>query len=206
MLKRPVMASARQPRGVSLVEIVVVIAIIAALLAGVMPELASWMRGLKVRNAAESLRNGLELARMEALKRNSPVGFWMVADPESVVPGNDCALSSGSSGWVVSVVDPSDACGAEASLTTSPQLVQRSTAGESAQGLTVAAASAAGEDANQVRFNGLGQVVAGASTIQTVDISATGARSLRVVVEPGGAIRMCDPAVGSTDTRACPAL
>lgn len=197
-------------RGFTLVELVVAIALMAILLATVIPDVRDWVRGLKVRNAAESLRNGLELARMEALKRNAAVTFWTVADAGSRVPGNSCALSSSSPAWVVSVTDPSGSCGAAASLTDAPQLVQRSAAVENVNGLTVSASSATGAAATQVRFNGLGQVQAqaGIAAIQAIDVSLSGggARRLRVQVESGGAIRMCDLDVAASDPRACPAL
>ncbi|MDN3921117.1 pilus assembly FimT family protein [Roseateles violae] len=195
-------------RGASLIEIIVVLVLLGLLLAAAMPEVGSWMAGLRVRGAAESLRNGVEIARMEALRRNTRVSFWMVADANSRVPGNGCALSTGSPAWVVSVSDPSGACGAEPSLSAGPQLVQRSQASESADGLSVAALSAGGAAVSSVTFNGLGQVQSTADGIQTIDVSSSssGGRRLRVVVESGGAIRMCDRDVASSDPRACPAL
>lgn len=197
-------------RGVSLIEVIVVLVIFSALLATVMPEIRDWMQSLKVRNAAESIKNGLDVARMEALKRNSTVGFWLVADAGSKVPGNTCALASDSPAWVVSVSNPGGECGAAASLTAAPQLVQRSTALENAAGLSVSATDNAGGAANRVMFNGLGQVLtqAGIASIQFIDLQASSGstRRLRVVVEPGGAIRMCDRDVAAGDPRACPVL
>lgn len=204
------MLSPVRQRGVGLIEIIVVLAITGALLAVAMPEFSNWMRGLRVRNAAESLKNGLDLARMEALKRNATVGFWMVADSSSRVPGDGCALSSGSPAWVVSVSDPAGKCASEASLTDAPQLVQRSTAQENADNLSVEALAANGNAADRVMFNGLGQVqaAAGVTNIQTIDVKAGSGstRRLRVVVEGGGAIRMCDRDVDASDPRACPDL
>ena len=196
-------------RGASLIEVVIVMVIMAMMLSYVMPELRDWMQNLKVRNAAESVKNGLELARMEALRRNGRVGFWLVSD-SAKVPTNACSNASVSPAWVVSVDDPAGACGAAPSTSDAPRLVQRSTALENASGLSVSALDAAGGSADRVVFNGLGQVqaIAGAASIQTVDIegSSGGTRRLRVVVEPGGAIRMCDRSVASSDPRACPAL
>jgi type IV fimbrial biogenesis protein FimT len=199
---------ARAHRGFSMIELVVAMAILVTLMAAVMPEVSTWVKGLKVRSAAESLRNGAELARMEALKRNSRVTLWMVADGSAKVPGNTCELASNSAAWVVSVVDPTGACAAGASMVASPQLVQRSSATENASGLTVSALSLGGGGANHVTFNGLGQVVVDAGTISVVDVVATagGTRRLRVVVETGGAIRMCDRDVAAGDPRICPVL
>lgn len=192
-----------------MVEVAIVMVISAVMLAYAMPEMRDWMQNLKVRNAAESVKNGLELARMEALRRNSRVGFWLVSDSGSV-PSNTCANASTSPAWVVAVDDPAGACGAAPSISDAPRLVQRSTALERASGLTVSALDAGGGAADRVVFNGLGQVqaIAGTASIQTVDVAgASGAtRRLRVVVESGGAIRMCDRDVASSDPRACPAL
>ena len=201
-------APARRSRGVTLVEVAVVMVIMGVLLAAAMPMASDWVRGLKVRGAAESLRNGVEIARMEALRRNASVSFWLVSTGSAKVPGSDCALSTTSAAWVVSVVDPSGSCGAAASLTESPQLVQRSQAQENATGLSVSAVSADGTATSQVTFNGLGQVQAGGQPIQVIDVESTtsGGRRLRVVIESGGAIRMCDRDVAAGDPRVCPTL
>lgn len=200
----------RAARGVSLIETAVVMVIMALVLAYTMPELRDWIQGLKVRSAAESLKNGLELARSEALRRNSTVGFWMVSDSSSKVPSNACVVSSSSPAWVVSVSNPGGECGAAASYTASPQLVQRSAAQENAASLTVSAMDSSGDAADRVAFNGLGQVQtqSGVASIQVIDVQASSGtgRRLRVVVESGGAIRMCDRDVAADDPRACPAL
>ena len=208
MLSRRCGRPASAARGVGLVEVMVTLVLLVALLSQVLPTISDWLQGLKLRNAAEAMRGGLERARLEALKRNSNVGFWIVSDANSKVPGNDCAQSSSSAAWVVSVLNPAGKCAAAPALTGDPQLVQRSTAPENLPGLTVSALSAGGGAANHVTFNGLGQVVADVDPIQTIDFSlASGAgRRLRVVVEGGGAVRMCDRDVGATDPRACPAL
>lgn len=201
-------SSSRRSRGLTIIELVVTMVVLGLMMAAVVPTATGWMRGLRVRSAAESLRAGVELARMEALRRNGQVSFWLVSVGSSRVPDDSCALSTSSASWVVSVVDPSSACGAAPSLTDTPQLVQRSQAAESAGDVSVTALSADGTASNRVTFNGLGQVIATGSPLQTIDVSASvsGSRRLRVVVEPGGAIRMCDRDVGATDPRACPAL
>lgn len=200
------MLNSQRRRGVTLIELVVAIAVLAGLLALALPDVRDWMRNLKVRTAAESVRNGLELARMEALRRNQQVGFWLVRDSTSPVPTNACALSSTSAAWVVSVSSPAGHCGEDPSLTDAPQLVQRSTARENASDLVVAAKDAAGITSTQVLFNGLGQVQGGAgvSSIAQIDLeSSGGGRKLRVTVEGGGAIRMCEIGVAAGDARAC---
>src|SRR6266581_1628050 len=92
-------------RGVTLIELVVTLAVLGLLLAVAMPEMSQWARNTRIRNAAESVQNGLSKARMEAMRRNQVTTYWMVSDRT-----NACALSSGSASWVVSVNDPSNLC------------------------------------------------------------------------------------------------
>lgn len=203
-------AALRRQRGVTLVELAVVMVITGIVFAYVLPELRTWMRNLKVRAAGESMLNGLNAARMEALKRNSPVTFWLVSDA-SPVPTNACSRSSSGVQWVVSINDPDGKCGAEMGKEdVEPVLLGRSKAQEYSNTVSVSAVDSAGTAVNRVAFNGLGQVqqVAGVTSIQTVDITSaeSGARRLRVVVETGGAVRLCDRDVSSTDPRACPTL
>ncbi|MBB5203308.1 type IV fimbrial biogenesis protein FimT [Inhella inkyongensis] len=192
-------------RGMTLIEAVVVMALLVLTLALVAPSVADWIRDLRVRSGAESIKNGLSIARAEALRRNTAVGFWMVEDTGSRIPGNACVLSSQSAAWVVSISDPTAACGAAPSLTAAPQLVQRSKAEENSTALKVAAVDDAGNSINRVIFNGLGQAPA-VATRYTIDVEATNGqgRRLRVVVESGGLVRMCEHGVAAGDPRACP--
>lgn len=202
--------ASRRQRGVTLVELAVVMVITGIMFAYVLPELRDWMRSLKVRTAGESMLNGLNVARMEALKRNRPVTFWLVKDA-SPVPTDACSRSSEGVQWVVSLNDPDGKCGAAMGKEdVEPVVLGRSKAQEYSDKVTVSAVDASGTAVNRVAFNGLGQVqqVTGVTSIQTVDITSTetGARRLRVVVETGGAVRLCDRDVSSSDPRACPAL
>ena len=203
------MLTRRVARGLTLIEAVVVMALLAIALAAVAPSVVDWVRDLRIRSAAESIKSGLSLARAEALKRNSQVGFWMVVDSASRVPTNACVLSSGSAAWVVSVSDPTGACGAVASLTVAPQLVQRSKAQENAEIVLVAAVDGAGAPVNSVQFNGLGLMAAAPPAVPsrtTIDVGSQNGqgRRLRVVVEPGGLIRLCERGVAAGDPRECP--
>jgi len=192
-------------RGMSILEVVITIAVMGILLAAAMPSVGDWMRNVRVRNAAESIVNGLQQARAEAVRRNRPVSFSLVTS-DAAAPtelSDSCALSSSSASWVVSLNSPAGACG------TAPApggtLVAKAAAGDGASGVTVSARQADGTTAaTQVTFNGFGQVV-NAGPIARIDLSATagGGRSLRVVVSSGGAVRSCDPAASSGDPRAC---
>lgn len=198
-----------KPRGFSLVELMVVIAIMAVLLGLVSPSLMDWMVNLRIRNATDALLNGLQQARQEAVRRNQNVSFWLVtsASGDSSSLDNGCALSASSGSWVVSVRSPAGSCGASPSPTAAPMIVSTHPVGDGVRGVSVAAVQSDGSTgATQVEFNGIGRVV-NAAPIARIDVESSANssryRSLRVEITGIGAFRMCDPAVASTDARAC---
>jgi type IV fimbrial biogenesis protein FimT len=187
--------------GFSLIELVVTLTILALLAFAVFPSMADWMRNTRVRNSAESIQNGLQKARNEALRRNQNVTFWLVSQSDDRVIDNGCALSTESGSWVVSLSSPAGLCGTAPSTDTAPMIVETHAAGQGGGGVAVAAVASDGTSSSSVTFNGFGQVVQSGKPISTVDF--TGARRLRVLVSTGGAVRMCDRDVASTDPRAC---
>lgn len=188
-------------RGASLVEIIIGLVIVGMLLAKGAPAFGSWIQSTKIRTTGEAIQNGLQLARAEAVRRNDLVRFQLT---DSVT--NGCALSTTSSNWVVSLDDPSSACAATPSNTAAPRIVQVRSATEGSANVVVAAGQSA------IVFNGLGQLVpvpAGAIAINLSNAvggacaPAGEMRCMRVEVSTGGQIRMCDPALASTDPQGC---
>lgn len=194
--------------GLTLVELAVVMAIVAVLAALAMPNFSIWLRNTEIRNSAESIANGLQKARNEAVRRNQLVSFSLVSLSDDRVMDNSCALDSEGRSWVVSQASPVSLCGTAPSDTTAPMIVETRAAGEGSRNVAVKALNAGGGDANQISFNGLGQVANPADSIATVNVSdaagASGMRNLRIRVTNGGVVRMCDPAVTtSSDPRYC---
>jgi type IV fimbrial biogenesis protein FimT len=74
--------------GFSLVELMIGVAVMAILVTLAVPNFRTWFQNAQIRNAAESITNGLQRARAEAVARNTSVQF---------------VLGTGSS-WTVSVV------------------------------------------------------------------------------------------------------
>ena len=191
-------------RGVTLIELMIGLAIVALVLFVAVPSFGIFLQNSQIRNAAGSVLDGLQLARNEAIRRNSPVRFQFVSNLTS-----GCTLSTTSLAWVVSQADPTGACDAAPSDTIAPQLVQSrsATEGTSTARITVAGGST-------VVFTGLGRVqVAGVTQVDVTNTSGTciyadptngTMRCMRILVSTGGQARMCDPQVtAANDPRKC---
>jgi type IV fimbrial biogenesis protein FimT len=197
-------------RGVTIIEMMIAITIISILLMLALPSMSTWLNNAQIRTAGETLLNGITLARSEALHRNTTVRFQLTTTLDS-----SCALSATGTSWVVSLADPSGACGVAPSDTTAPQIIQKKSGSEGSPRAQIAANGGA----TTIFFNGLGRPVnpGGVATITQIDITnPTGGvcqnvdpangpmRCLRITISTGGESKMCDPAVtDNTDPRFC---
>jgi type IV fimbrial biogenesis protein FimT len=198
--------------GFSLVELMTVIVVLGVLLVMVLPSLSDWMVNQRIRNTADALLRGLQLARQEAVRRNQTMGFWLVSAPATSASKLDgsCALSSSSGAWVVSINDPVGKCDSSPSVTAEPFLVAKHAPGDGGgQDIAVAATqSDKSTAATSIQFSGLGRVSSG-TPIARIDVTKSGGdsanyRSLCIEVSGVGLVRMCDPALtDNADPRAC---
>jgi type IV fimbrial biogenesis protein FimT len=187
-------------QGINLIELVVALAIVAVVMGVGVPSFSSWVLNSQIRTMAESVQNGLQVARAEAVRRNAPVRFQMTDSANA-----SCTVSEQGTNWVISLDDATGKCGNAPSDTTEPRIVQARPASEGAANVVVAA------DSGLVRFDGLGRVISSIpSGVLNIDVSharggdcaAIGGpmRCLRVTVTVGGQVRMCDPALDTLDT------
>jgi type IV fimbrial biogenesis protein FimT len=198
----------RGSRGVTLIELIVVMFIFGMLLWATVPSIADWMNNVRVRSTAEMIASGVNRARTEAVKQNKMVTFWLMNSPGVVgVLDATCVRSSSSPSWVVSLDDPTNACNVAPSATTAPRIVAGKAAGPNGDGVVISGQDLSGNAASSLTFNGFGQPVSGVGglPIYTIDVTsaATGARRLRIMISTGGDMRMCDRDVPATDPRRC---
>jgi type IV fimbrial biogenesis protein FimT len=86
-------------RGVTLIELMVVLAISAILLAVGVPMFSSFVDRNRVAAEVNELIADLALARSEALARRARVGMCASANPTA--PGATCAADAWTTGWIV---------------------------------------------------------------------------------------------------------
>ena len=177
-------------RGVSLIELMVGMAILAILLATAMPNFTTAIQNTQIRNTGEAILNGLSLARAEAVMRNTQVNFILAA-------GNS---------WTVECTSASTNCpgSSPAASATTPSNIQAWNAGSSNAQVNPTAAT--------ITFNGMGKSTLSPGTTATFAISSNSGtcvlqgglmRCLNVDVTSGGRVRMCDPALATSDPQAC---
>jgi type IV fimbrial biogenesis protein FimT len=198
------LAFARQ-RGFTLIEAMTALAVLVLLVVAVAPSVSDWVTGTRVRALASAIQSGMQKARMEALRRNQVVTFWLVSPATAASLDDTCALASDSGSWVVSLDDPTSKCATAPSAVANPRIVQTYGAGMSAAGISVNGRASNGATASSVSFNGFGQTVRTGSQLARVDVSSSlvGSRRLRVSISAGGSVRMCDQDVAADDPRAC---
>lgn len=191
----------------TLIELLIGITILAILLAIGGSSFFTWIQNSQIRTAAESIQNGLQIARAEAVKQNKSVLFQLMSSM-----GATCALSTTKATWVVSELDAQGQCAntpSDTALPPDPRIIQRRSASEGSKNTFLQASQ------SSVAFNSLGRVTNAAGGSVTIDVFnpaggdcvALGGnmRCLRIVVAAAGQVKMCDPAVtAAQDSRKCP--
>jgi len=170
--------------GVSLIELLIAILILGILSSVAAPAFTQWVQNSQIKNAAGSIQDGLQLARVESIRRNQIVQFEL----------------GGGSNWTVGCETENGNC---------PGEIQSRASSEGSSNVEVET----NPPTTTVAFNGLGRVTPAATTTLNFDVSnptggacvaASGPmRCLRVEVAPGGLIRMCDPSLPSSDPKGC---
>lgn len=195
----------RHHRGFSLIEVAITLTIAALLLMVSLPSFQTWLQNTQIRNAAESIQNGIQRARMEAVRGNRNVRFTLVTLDDARNMDSSCVASAAGGSWVISLDAPDGACDGEPEAPTAPRIIETHAAGDGNLSALIAATATSGTAASTLSFNGFGRLT-GPDPISVVDVSSVASgtyRNLRVAVSAAGAVRLCDPAVGADDPRSC---
>jgi len=197
------LTGAQRRGGFTLIELLVTITLVALLMMLAVPAMGSWVADARVRSTAESLQSALHLAQSTAVtrSRSSVLALTSAAPAWNAVPAGN------GSNWFVRLLplpDSDDAAGTDS-------FIQGATAA-SQYGVKLVGPAL-------LCFNSLGQLStksasatgmsaacsAGATAEYTLSRSG-GSRQLKVRVEPGGKVRMCDVAksLSNGDPDGCP--
>jgi len=173
----------QRTHGFTLIELMITVAVLGILILLGLPSYKQWMQNTQIRNATESILNGLQLARAEAVKRNTAVQFTLGA-------GTDWTVSVVSGGAVVQSRKSQEGS-ANVTLTVSPAGAQTVTFGSLGRVVPNADGSISLE---QIDVD-----------VPTTILPANKSRDLRLTIGAGGQIRMCDPDPGiqTGDPRKC---
>ena len=178
-------------RGFTMLELMVAVTLAAMLLLAGLPSFTTFLRNAEIRSTAESISNGLRLARSEATRLNRPVSFTLAG--------------GGDTSWTINIFNP------VTGVLLQPPIDHYSKL-ELGRNATAATTPV---NAVAVTFNGLGRIVSPSPVatpnlqqIEVRPIVSGEARTLRIYADDLHGIRMCDPdpairALLPPDARAC---
>ena len=197
-------------RGFTILELMIGVALLGLLMMLAFPTFTTMMNNARLRAATESILSGLQATRAEALKRNQTAEFMLMAE----VPDEDAytTFNANTTGphWAVRMLDTAGLPVAFVEGRSALEGSGKSDVADLFARVNAASLPAAGS----IRFDALGRTNVGTVNatfdVQPSDPSlcrASGGdmRCLRVVVTPGGRVRMCDPSVpaAANETRSC---
>ncbi|SMF41965.1 GspH/FimT family pseudopilin [Pseudogulbenkiania subflava] len=184
------MLSRTRQVGFTLTEMLITLALMAIVLALAVPNFSVWLMNHQIRNAADTAMASLQLARAEAIRTNSLVRV---------------SIDSTGKIWTVNTL--------QSDCSTVSQTLQQKNFAEDAPKVTITRTPST---VTNVTFNGLGRVMDGTTTtcsgvvaltqlnFDVTTIAAADSKDMRITLQTGGALKLCDPNVtSSTDPRKC---
>jgi type IV fimbrial biogenesis protein FimT len=192
-------------RGISVIELMVVVTIIGMMLMLAMPGIGNWIANSRVRTVSDEVQNALRLAQAEAVNRNRQVAFVRTA----AAPARNATPSASGNNWYIQVL-PLNAT--EAATTEFQDTAYLQGGAFSTQSGAAVAGPAL------VCFNSVGRVVnnnatalgdncvAPTTATDPTDLDVTLAssnRAMRVELFLGGRVRLCDVSASTSQPNAC---
>ena len=201
--------SRTRPSGFSLIELLIAVAVLVVLISLAVPSFKIWLQNSQIRNAAESIQNGLQRARAEAVARNTSVEFVLVDTDATCVAAGTCST------WKVQLPG-----GGGGPVTGTPIDSRSSAEGSADVKRTATLSTSSPASPTTVTFNNVGgRATTNANgsypftevTLDSNILAAADSRELKIVIGVkdaggnyvGGTVRMCDPSFPSVNPRGC---
>ena len=163
--------------GVSLIELMVALAVLAILISVAAPNFSTIVANNRVRTGVDGILAGLQLARTEAIRRNTNVSFTLNTD----------------TGWTVAVVSPAATIQTRPASEGGPNLQVTTLNSQTALTFT-STGTVSGYNPN----SNLTKITVAPPT------GVAGADSLQIDIFAGGQARMCNLAITTAnDPRSC---
>lgn len=201
-------------RGVSLIEMMVAVTILAILVMLGIPSYQQWILNTRIRTVTESIQNGLRLARNEASQQARYVRFqlnsatsWQVCQLPASAASAKAATDCSGATKIIQTWDSQSASTVQVGASTTPSKVATYASGSTAYATLISGGVPAG-----ITFDALGRPTAyGSGSILRIDATAANAslqsnsRRLVTTISAGGMVNMCDPAFTlSKNVMGCP--
>jgi type IV fimbrial biogenesis protein FimT len=186
--------------GFSLIEMMVTLTVAGILTAVAVPAASDWIANSRIRSVAETFQNGMRLAQAEAIRRSRPAVFALTAADPAV----DATPSANGGRWFVRLLRRSGE-------TTDDTLYLRGGTEGTASSVTVTGPAL-------LCFNAFGQQISLTATATGLGVACTAAgatptefsfartgttRPLKVQVDLGGQVRLCDPKKSNSAPDGC---
>jgi type IV fimbrial biogenesis protein FimT len=196
--------------GMTWIELMVAVAILAILLIIGLPMMNDWIQNRHVNVMAESVAAGLRYAQSEAVKANQTVEFVLTTSAVQPAPTNPTAvtLTAGgltqtdtASNWMVRVQGDATASG----------YLQAKSASDGADRARISGPAGAiftplGRVQNVLNADGTSAGAGTTVVYRILNPFADGVDGRRrcVILSSGGAVKVCDPKAPGGDPRSCP--
>ena len=186
--------------GVTLIEVLVAIGIVAMVLGLAAPSMRTWIQNTQIRSGAESILGGIKQARFEAINRNTTVAFEL-QNPSSVK-------------WHICLFDTvADTCrvGPPDIAVGAPEGAQNATVGVETTFSSYTTPLAGGLNVpSLVAFDSFGRVSPLSPVniarleVRNANLPASDERRLDISIGPSGQVLMCDPQISlATNPQGC---
>jgi type IV fimbrial biogenesis protein FimT len=197
--------------GVTLIELLIGLTIVGILFLVGAPSYRAWIQNQQIRAAAESILNGIQLARSSAVNNNASARF-ILCNVNSVPSTSTWEILAASA--IAAAPTASLACAGANPGSDGVAGEIRVQERSAKEGSKLAQITVLPIGTNTVTFNSLGRVSnvnsnansIGLSPLTQIDVnSPNGDRPLRINISTGGNVRMCDPSpkLATSDPRHC---